>query len=161
VADAAVAMVGGINISNHYNDMPGQPGWLDFALLAEGDIARELCLLCCKTWKGFQNERNVTVCINNINIAEEKQSLVRMRRNDWINNKNQISKTYIEMLGRSQSHIIILCSYFLPGAIIRKTLKRAARRGVKVNVIVAGKIRPGNCKECGTLDVRLAAAQQH
>jgi len=43
------------------------------------------------------------------------------------------------MLGRSQSHIIILCSYFLPGAIIRKTLKRAARRGVKVNVIVAGK----------------------
>src|SRR4029077_14448258 len=32
VVDNREAMVGGINISNHYNDMPGQAGWLDFAL---------------------------------------------------------------------------------------------------------------------------------
>ncbi|MEO6720608.1 MAG: phospholipase D-like domain-containing protein [Ferruginibacter sp.] len=140
VVDARMAMVGGVNISNHYNDMPGHPGWLDFALFAEGDIAKELCLLCCKTWKGFQAEKNVTPCNPpELNIPEEEKSVVRMRRNDWVNSKNQISKTYIEMLTRSQSHIIILCSYFLPGSIIRKSLKRAAKRGVKVNVIVAGK----------------------
>ena len=140
VADARAAMVGGVNISNHYNDMPGQPGWLDFALFAEGEVAKELCLLCCKTWKGFQTGPNVTSCSNpGMNIPEQEKVQMRMRRNDWVNSKNQISKTYIEMLTRAQSHIIILCSYFLPGSIIRKTLKRAAKRGVKVNVIVAGK----------------------
>ena len=32
VVDASIAMVGGINISNHYNDMPGKLAWLDFAI---------------------------------------------------------------------------------------------------------------------------------
>jgi cardiolipin synthase A/B len=140
VADAAIAMVGGINISNHYNDMPGHPGWLDFAVLVEGPIARELCLLSCKTWKGFQQGQNVTTCVNrNPDFAGDDGNMVRMRRNDWVNSRNQISRTYTQMLASSKSHIIILCSYFLPGNIIRNRLRRAAKRGVKVTLIVAGK----------------------
>src|SRR6187399_3089733 len=53
VADARVAMVSGVNISNRYNDLPGTSAWLDFALFVEGEIARELCVLCWKTWFGF------------------------------------------------------------------------------------------------------------
>ena len=141
VADTAKAMVGGINISNHYNDMPGQPGWLDFALFAEGDIAKDLCNVCSKTWKGFQAATPVAPCDNSkqhFNFTEAEKSIVRMRRNDWVNRKNQISKTYIEMLVKADSHITILCSYFLPGSIIRRILKKAVARGVKVKVIVAG-----------------------
>ena len=141
VVDTAKAMVGGINISNHYNDMPGQPGWLDFALFAEGDIAKDLCNVCSKTWKGFQAATPVAPCDNSkqhFNFTEAEKSIVRMRRNDWVNRKNQISKTYIEMMVKADSHITILCSYFLPGSIIRRILKKAVARGVKVKVIVAG-----------------------
>lgn len=42
------------------------------------------------------------------------------------------------MLG-AKSHITILCSYFLPGSIMRKTMKRAVKRGVKIKVVMAGK----------------------
>ncbi|HSN60173.1 MAG TPA: phospholipase D-like domain-containing protein, partial [Ferruginibacter sp.] len=35
-------------------------------------------------------------------------------------------------------HITILCSYFLPGKMIRRRLKNAAKRGVKIKVITAG-----------------------
>jgi cardiolipin synthase len=49
VVDTQYAMIGGINISNRYNDMPGHPAWLDFALFVEGEIAKELCILCWKT----------------------------------------------------------------------------------------------------------------
>lgn len=54
-----------------------------------------------------------------------------MRRNDWVRRKNEISESYLTMFRDAQSHITILCSYFLPGIAIRKVLSKAARRGVK------------------------------
>src|SRR5450432_1874767 len=62
VVDTDIAMVGGINISNNYNDLPGKPAWLDFALFAEGNIVKELCVLCWKTWKGYIPDKGVTPC---------------------------------------------------------------------------------------------------
>lgn len=142
VVDNAIAMVGGINISNHYNDMPNNPAWLDFALYTEGDIVKELCILCWKTWKGYKPVTAPEPCVQpalKLNNSREAIADVRMRRNDWVRRKNQISKTYIEMMMQADAHITILCSYFLPGNIMRKNIKRAVRRGVKIQVIMAGK----------------------
>jgi cardiolipin synthase len=142
VVDAAIAMVGGINISNHYNDMPGKPAWLDFALLVQGDVTKDLCTLCWKTWKGYQADYSRAPCtipIPVIALQEAEIAEVRIRRNDWVRRKKQISKSYIEMMTTAQSEIIILCSYFLPGTIMRRNIKRAVSRGVKVKVVVAGK----------------------
>lgn len=142
VIDTAIALVGGINISNHYNDMPGEPAWLDFALLTEGDIVKELCVLCWKTWKGYKPFTGVSFCEQPTTMPEitaNELADVRMRRNDWVRQKNQISKTYIEMMVEAESHISILCSYFLPGNVIRRNIRRAVNRGVKVKVIMAGK----------------------
>jgi cardiolipin synthase len=62
-----------------------------------------------------------------------------MIRNDWVRRKNQISASYVNMLRQAKSHIVILCSYFLPGHIFRKHLKDAAARGVRITVITAGR----------------------
>ena len=40
VTDTRYAMIGGVNITNRYNDMPGEPAWLDFAIYIEGEAAR-------------------------------------------------------------------------------------------------------------------------
>lgn len=141
VADARFALTGGINISNRYNDMPGKPAWLDFALYCEGEVARELCVLCWKTWYGFPQSMGITPCEERqiaFNFFEPEQSLIRMRRNDWVRRKNQISATYIEMFGKAKSHITIFCSYFLPGTVIRRLLANASKRGVKITVVTAG-----------------------
>jgi len=142
VADTMYALVGGINISNRYNDMPGVNGWLDFALYVEGEIARELCVLCWKGWYGFPARMQITPCEEkeiNYHIKKEEGSLVRMRRQDWVRRKLDISRTYIEMLRNAKSHVTILCSYFLPGRIIRRLLSAASKRGVKITVITAGR----------------------
>ncbi len=141
VADAKFAIVGGVNIANRYNDLPGDPAWLDFALFAEGDIARELCVLCWKTWKNFPVKMGITPCEEKqlvFDFKETEKSLIRMRRNDWVRRKNEISASYIEMFRHAQSDITILCSYFLPGKIIRRLLSNAAKRGVRIKVITAG-----------------------
>jgi cardiolipin synthase len=142
VVDNAIALVGGINISNHYNDLPGSAAWLDFALYTEGEIVKELCILCWKTWKGYKPVTTFEPC-NPLPLKFENmqgyKAAVRMRRNDWVRRKNQISKTYIEMMMQAESHITILCSYFLPGNIMRKNIKRAIKRGVSIKVVMAGK----------------------
>jgi cardiolipin synthase len=140
--DTKYALVGGINISNRYNDGCDEPGWLDFALYVEGEIARELCLLCYKTWKGFPRVMGITPCETkklHFDMEPEEKSFVRMRRNDWVRGKNQISSSYSEMLKKAKREVVILCSYFLPGREIRNHLIRAAHRGVNVKVIMAGR----------------------
>src|SRR5260221_111239 len=141
VADTRYALVSGINITNRYNGRPGYPAWLDFAVSVEGEIAKELCVLCWKTWKGFPARMGLTPCEEQpakFEIAPGKSSLVRIRRNDWVRGKTQISRIYNEMLRHAKSHITILSSYFLPGDIIKTNLIKAVKKGVKVKLILAG-----------------------
>ena len=141
VVDQTYALVGGMNIANHYNDLPGKPAWLDFALFVEGDVVLQLCLLCWKTWKGFPIKMSSTLCDKKalfLSIYPEKNSLVRMRRNDWVRGKNEVSASYLEMLRTAKSDITILCSYFLPGKLIRYQINAAIKRGVKIRIITAG-----------------------
>jgi cardiolipin synthase len=64
---------------------------------------------------------------------------VRVRRNDWVQRQNQVSRSYLEMFDQSRDMILIMSSYFLPGRVIRNSMARAAKRGVKVQLILAGK----------------------
>lgn len=141
VTDTRYAMVGGVNITERYNDGPGYTAWLDFAVCVEGDIVKDLCALCWKTWKGFPARTGALPCeqeFTNLQQAPECPSQVRMRVNDWVRNKKEISGSYMEMLRTAQSHIVILCSYFLPGENFRKQLSLAAKRGIKIKIILAG-----------------------
>ena len=141
VTDATEGLVGGVNITDRYKDMPGEPAWLDFALYVNGPAALEAYRLCISTWRG-KKKRSVS----SIQHPEEKKfhfkegegSLVRLRRNDWVNNRLQISNSYLEMFRTAKSTITILSSYALPGIIFRKNLLKALKRGVKVRMIVSG-----------------------
>ena len=141
VVDATHALVGGVNISNKYNDMPGKPAWLDFALLVTGEVSMDLCIQCKKTWKGYQLSNKIAACRNNL-LDNEIQSKniceVRMRCNDWVWRKNDISRTYFEMLSKATLQVTILCSYFLPGKKIRRQMELAIKKGVTIRIIAAG-----------------------
>jgi cardiolipin synthase len=141
VIDNRYAMVGGINISNHYNDRPDQPAWLDFALHMEGEIIKDLCRVCQKIWQGYLTTEKISLCPENPEFRNFPQSEVcqlRVRRNDWVMKRNQISRSYIDMFRKANESIIMMSGYFLPGRIIRKNMKKAASRGVKVKLILAG-----------------------
>lgn len=141
VADAVYALVGGVNITNRYNDMEDHKAWLDFAIHLEGEAAKELCVLCWKTWYNFPAKLEPTPCeLKQIDykIPAEEQSEVAIRRNDWVRRKNEISATYVNMMRTSSSHVTILCSYFLPGRVIRRQLTYASQRGIQIKVVTAG-----------------------
>jgi cardiolipin synthase len=140
VVDASYSLVGGVNITNRYNDLPGQPAWLDFALFAEGPVSVEACNLCRAVWSGAKRRLMSADCEPPLEFkfTDQESSEVRLRRNDWVNNRLQISNSYLEMFRTASSHIIILSSYALPGNIFRKNLERAMKRGINVRMIISG-----------------------
>jgi cardiolipin synthase len=139
VTDARYCMVGGINISNKYNDGYGKPAWLDWALYAEGEIAPELVKVCLELWTKTKSAHQKLLWQADPPIDLPKhQSPVRMRRNDWVQKRSQITQSYLEMFKDARSHIYIMSSYFLPGTMLRKKMARAARRGVKIKLVLAG-----------------------
>lgn len=141
VFDTRYSLSGGVNIADRYNDLPGKAAWLDFALYAEGEIARELCILCWKTWNGYAKNMFLSPCeVKKItfNIKKEESFEVAMRRNDWVRRKNEITASYIRMFRNAESDITVLCSYFLPGRIIRKQIRYAISRGVRIRIVAAG-----------------------
>jgi len=140
VIDGIKAVVGGINISDRYNDMPNDPSWLDYAVLIEGDTAFELHKLCLQLY--FKKRKIETWLEKNQSqylLDENLHTAVRIRRNDWVMNKNQISGTYMEMFRNAQREIIMMSSYFIPNTFFRKQMSAALKRGVQIKLILAGK----------------------
>ena len=140
VIDAMHSLVGGVNISNRYNDMPDKPAWLDWALYSRGEVSAELFNLCTDVWNksGWGKKKYQRIKKEASSHYHDEECLVRVRRNDWVKRKNQISRTYLEMFRKSTSHICIMSSYFLPGRAFRRNMTLAARRGIKMKVIAAG-----------------------
>jgi cardiolipin synthase A/B len=141
VIDAKHAFVGGINITNRYNDTPGSPAWLDYALYVHGEVALQLYKLCTEKWKNtsikvidLPRDLNAFLDI----FSEKEVCSVRVCHNDWVKFKNQIWKSYFDLFNQASSSITIMCSYFLPGWELLNKLSKAAKRGVKIKIILAG-----------------------
>ncbi len=142
VTDNRLALIGGMNIDDKYNDQGNSKAWLDFAILLKGDVVIDVFYHCINLW----NIKDISSLIANHQKNEDYNfkygkrffGKVRIRINDWIRHKNEISTTYIQMLYNATKSITILCSYFLPGHVIRRLLSHAAKRGITIKIIIAG-----------------------
>jgi cardiolipin synthase len=133
VADARHSLVGGRNVSDRYNDLPGQPGWLDWAVYVTGDISIELYNRCVQM---FYRRPPIPPARIQLNNSPAPECRVRMRVNDWVRNKNQISRSYLEMLKGARHSVTIMSSYFMPGRVFRKNLRLASKRGLRIRIIL-------------------------
>ncbi|MGZ8536923.1 MAG: phospholipase D-like domain-containing protein [Flavisolibacter sp.] len=132
--DGSVALIGGINFADRYNDIEDLPAWLDFALYTEGESARQLYQYCAADWKTV---KIIPAVLSDQRIKGSSCS-VRVCRNDWVKRKHEIWKTYFDLFNRANESITIMCSYFIPGRVLRHRLSLAAKRGVKVKLVLAG-----------------------
>ena len=136
VADGSKALVGGMNFSNNYNDTEESAAWLDWALYVEGEVAAKLEKVCEELRKFEILEITRTKFKKKTSIATGQAVSVRI--NDWVRGRGEITASYLKMLRTSTAHVTILCSYFIPGKLLRKNLRLAAKRGIKIRLVVAG-----------------------
>ena len=143
VIDSKKTMVGGINIADRYLGNKQKKAWFDFAVLVEGDIAREINNICASIWekkftkKHWHQKNKKKYQLIKTSKPLIKNSLVRVRENDWTRHRLDISKSYKYVFKNAENYITIIGAYFLPSRTLRKLIKKASGRGVKINVILS------------------------
>lgn len=139
VVDGIHAMVGGINVSDHYNMVNNVQAWYDLAVCINGEAASELEYICCKMWNSIPGNQQLMPQLAPLDKMQQiPVASVRVRRNDWVKALEQVWHSYAQLLVNAQEEIIIACSYFMPGWKFRKLMAKAVKRGVSIKVIVAG-----------------------
>ncbi|MDP4149574.1 MAG: phospholipase D-like domain-containing protein [Bacteroidota bacterium] len=138
VTDASYGLTGGVNISDKYNDIGDAKGWLDWGIYVEGEAALRLHVICNDMWRKayWKTGVNADVIPWMPGITAGEECMVRVRRNDWVQRKAEISRSYLQMFRYASHRITIMSSYFLPGELFRRKMAQASKRGVKIRIIM-------------------------
>ncbi len=145
--DARIAFVGGINIIDDMNveNQPKQtPPRYDYALRIEGPLLASIHAAMMHLWNlvGWANlQRRLaapTLCGATMTAYGNVTAAFLIRDN--LGHRRDIEDAYLDAIAAAQSEIIIANAYFLPGRRFRQALMAAARRGVKVTVLLQGRV---------------------
>ena len=129
------AFLGGMNFSDE--NLPreqGGAGWRDTQVRLEGPCVRELEHLFWNTWAGAH--KPVPEPVRHLDLPAVGETAVRVLSSAGLLNQQSIRRSYINAIDRAQKSILITNAYFLPGRSIYRRLVKAARRGVKVRVLL-------------------------
>jgi cardiolipin synthase len=145
VVDQKIAFVGGINIIDDM-DMPGQTSpRYDYAVCVEGPLVKEIHDSTRRVWLRVVWTRLRHGWVRDTaRQALSTESRGRMRSaflvRDNIRHRRDIENAYLQAIEQAQFEIIIANSYFLPGLNFRHALLDAAGRGVRVILLLQGRV---------------------
>ena len=136
VCDGRVGIVGGMNIAAEYDSTErGGAQWRDTSMQIEGPAVTSLDESFRLIWKRSKGER-----IEHRPPGKPGQTAgahVRFMYNYLRAERAEIRRAYLTALDQSQRSVRICAAYFVPDRRLRRALRRAAKRGVQVEVIVA------------------------
>jgi cardiolipin synthase len=133
--DGQFALVGGINISDNYSAYTLQTPWLDFALLANGKVVEDLLKICKQTLNKVSKQPKYKI---KQKVQKEHQPIIaRVLQNNWIQAKFGITHQYKQKIRKADHEIILFASYFIPSLALKRLLKKAAKRGVNVKIVLS------------------------
>jgi len=162
VVDGHVAFCGGINILDDLND----PNYgalssarFDFAVQVQGPLVMDVQETMVQFWVRLEAARglerlqfdNARVMLKD--MLSQKSSQARRAADvgvpdgaipaalvlrDNLRNRNRIERAYYKAIGEARTEVLIANAYFVPGAKMRRALIHAARRGVRVRLLLHG-----------------------
>lgn len=144
LVDDTLAFVGGINIIAEPADEPGPR--LDFTVACEGPIVGAVALSCERLWWALSLSRLGETALPfpvprrpAVRRARAGHTRVALLLRDNLMHRRTIERAYLEALAIAQREVLIACAYFIPGRVLRKALVDAARRGVRVRLLLQGR----------------------
>ena len=133
VADEKIALIGGINIADKYHGTSASEPWLDYAVQLNCPAAENLQKLCSDYFFKKRSSKKILPVLHSAGGA-----LVGILQNDWLRRKTEVCDAYTNAFIHAEKEVVIVGSYFLPGSIIAKAMKKSCKRGIKTTVILAG-----------------------
>jgi cardiolipin synthase len=164
VVDGRIAFLGGLNLAEEY-DGDGQNGWRDTAIMIEGPAAHDAERIFNQSWlqggMGFIGKDLPVVGINHLKRAIDSPIVqlldldgesclsghnpsmggtarVRIIPSDPHSLSSTIADQYLLVINSARKSIDITCAYFVPPLVLSRALVNAAKRGVRVRLILPG-----------------------
>ena len=168
--DGAVGFVGGINIIDDRFDInhgwTEQPR-LDFAVQIEGPLVEAVAQATRAMWSratlGADWREEISALARSAEpVARARRMLGRLRLvdpqatalppeallpmraalvvRDNLRQRRSIERAYIAAIQSARQRVDVICPYFYPGRLFRRSLRNAAARGVRVRLLLQGKL---------------------
>lgn len=141
VVDDAIAFTGGLNIGNDYASVEdGGAGWHDMHCRVTGPIVIDLARMFRRTWmrSGGAYYKPLPP-IGNFSSKSTGSSFVRLLDNTRHRQRATVRRAFTHVIRAAREQILIQNAYFLPDRGLRRSLARAVRRGIDVQVMVPGR----------------------
>ncbi len=161
VIDAGIAFCGGINILDDFHDptygVLEHPRF-DFAIKVTGPLVAPVRAAMVRLWERMEAARRlktarlgealgslraaravVDVAVPHVGPDRGERAKATLVVRDNFRNRASIERAYRGAIARAREEVIIANAYFVPGRKMRTALMRAARRGVKVQLLLQGR----------------------
>jgi len=158
VVDGCMLFCGGINVLDDLHD----PNFgtlaaprFDFAVQATGSLVAVASDTMDQLWWRMQavrdmRERRLPEALQALRAASAAQHAAHAAQEgptmraalllrDNVRNRSRIERAYRRAIGAARHEVIIANAYFLPGGKLRRALLMAARRGVRVRLLLQGR----------------------
>jgi cardiolipin synthase len=152
VVDQTVAFCGGINILDDYLD-PHVQGLLkaprlDYAVSVRGPVVRAVHDTMTQLWSRMEAVRelrsqDIAGALDALRSADQDLELpsrgaLQLVLRDNVRHRVQIERAYRKALATARADVVLASAYFFPGMRLRRALVMAARRGVRVRLLLQG-----------------------
>ena len=142
LVDGRVAFVGGLNIIDDRTENPTAGGRLDYAVRVEGPLVARVYAVVHRLWwlvatiaaRRRQPGFRPPPCDD----TPAGESVAAFVHRDNVRHRHDIEAMYLRGIRGARREIVIACAYFLPGGRVRRALMAAARRGVRVVLLLQG-----------------------
>ncbi|MBP7423308.1 MAG: cardiolipin synthase ClsB [Sulfuritalea sp.] len=141
VIDGSIGFVGGINVLDDFDT--GAAPRFDFAVRVEGPLVARLHLAVRHVWRivrwvrlGRRPPPPPPLARHPVPAGTMRAALLLR---DNLAHRHDIEYAYLDAIRGARQEILIANAYFLPGRRFRQALLLAARRGVKVGLLLQGR----------------------
>jgi len=149
VIDNTLAYIGGINVVDEprEDEFTGEAigPRFDFAVRCEGPVVASVSHAVRRLWwaVGVANFGDLSEPLpERARIPPPQPAGVRaaLALRDNLRHRHVIEHSYLAAIRGARREVLLACAYFLPGRRMRRALVRAARRGVRVRLLLQGRI---------------------
>ena len=167
VVDGRSGFVGGINMIDDRHDL--NHGWfeaprLDFAVAVQGPVVAQMEQTVRALWSRAAlgadwRDELAQLARGAEPLARARRLLARLRVlprpadvvasavpvrvafvvRDNLRRRRAIEHAYVDAISHARHRVDVVCPYFYPGRLFRRALRGAARRGVRVRLLLQGK----------------------
>ena len=151
--DARIAFVGGINVIDDYDTPEYAPPRFDYTVRIAGPLAPEVHAAAARLWAQVswatfgRRWRALSGMVREVGAPAQQASAppvggqrAALVLRDSLRHRSDIEEAYLSLIASAREEIVIASAYFFPGRRFRQALTQAAARGVRVVLLLQGRV---------------------